>query len=194
MFSYIERGSAITKVEVSNDPNFNEGTVTELSGQKYRLNKDTDDYSCYKSYSQSVLPSEIGKYRYVRITGEGSSNGWQLNEVEIYTNKEAAASGNVAANADAYWMPISGGGSTYESFVPENATDGDDSTVAISFSGFLVVELPYPVKVKQIDISSWNSPYHTNNKENTAGFNVWLSNANDTISGALNVSSAQEGR
>ena len=167
-------GYAIAKVEVSNDPNFNSDSTVVLMGQKYRINNDGNGWSNYTSFSQNELPADFGKYRYVRITGNPNADvAWQLNEVEIYTNKAEAALQNVAVGSTAEF--INGGAAGLGSTM-ENLIDGDSSTWCYSAGGMAVIKLPYPMTIDQIEIDSRPGYDNlTNNFTNLGGYNVWLS-------------------
>jgi len=169
-----DKGSKITKVEASNDPNFNADSTVELMGSKYRFSNAGNAESNYTSYSQNELPDEFGKYRYVRVTGyPDSQEAWMLNEVEIYTKKAETELQNVSLDSTAEF--INGGAADLGSTM-ENLIDGDSSTWCYSAGGMAVIKLPYPMTIDQIEIDS-RPGYDslTGNFTNLGGYNVWLS-------------------
>ena len=169
-----DKGSAITKIEVSNDPNFNSDSTVALTGSKYRISNAGNAESNYTSYSQTELPDEFKKYRYVRVTGRPDSvEAWKLDEVEIYTNKEETTLKNVATESTAYFI---NGGSAGLGSTMENLIDGDSSTWCYSPYGMAVIKLPYPMKIEQIEVDS-RPGYDslTDNFTNLGGYNIWLS-------------------
>lgn len=167
-------GYAIAKVEVSNDPNFNSDSTVTLSGQKYRIDNSDNGWTNYTSYSQNELPADFGKYRYVRVTGNPNADvAWQLNEVEIYTNKADNALQNMSLKSTATF--INGGSAGLDSTI-EDLIDGDSSTYCYSASGMAVIKLPYPMTIEQIEVDS-RPGYDslTDNFTNLGGYNIWIS-------------------
>ena len=171
-------------VQLSNDPNFRAGHYIELSKAKYSIDDTkplpTSAYNAHE-FTQNCPVGEEGSYRYVRVKKiDNNDYTWLVKEIEIYAEASETKFKDISTGKGA--TGIAGAGAISGSL--DQINDGNRKTVTGTYGGVIVIPFDYPMAVDRIEIDTREDYANDGDRH---GYNVWLSNANDTTYGAYKV-------